>query len=102
MGEIWGSFGKKIGNTVRVNRFETYLNPYLVNYFRTVCGNRVRVELSTGKVRPKPWMRGGRGPPGRIRRPYDPNDRCYECGERGHYAYDCSRSRRGGRGGRSR
>ena len=70
---------------------------------RNVCGVRVRVELSTGKVRPKPWMRGGggggRGPPGRMRRPYDPNDRCYECGERGHYAYDCTRYRRGGRGG---
>ncbi|CAI9744091.1 serine/arginine-rich splicing factor 7-like [Octopus vulgaris] len=27
-----------------------------------VCGARVRVEHSTGKVRPKPWMRGGTTP----------------------------------------
>uniref|UniRef100_A0A8C4TY04 CCHC-type domain-containing protein n=1 Tax=Falco tinnunculus TaxID=100819 RepID=A0A8C4TY04_FALTI len=26
-----------------------------------------------------------------ARRPFDPNDRCYECGEKGHYAYDCHR-----------
>ncbi|KAH9500521.1 serine arginine-rich splicing factor [Bulinus truncatus] len=65
-----------------------------------ICGNRCRVELSTGKVRPKPWLRGGRGPP-RSRRAFNPDDRCYECGERGHYAYDCSRNRRGG-GGSSR
>ena len=56
----------------------------------------MRVEHSTGKVRPKPWMRGGRGPP-RSRRPFNPDDRCYECGGRGHYAYDCSRKRGGGR-----
>ena len=59
----------------------------------------MRVELSTGKVRPKPWMR--RGPP-RIRRPFDPGDRCFECGDRGHYAYDCSRYKGGGSGGGSR
>ncbi|XP_005093612.1 serine/arginine-rich splicing factor 7 isoform X2 [Aplysia californica] len=63
-----------------------------------ICGSRCRVELSTGKVRPKPWLRGGRGPP-RSRRAFHPDDRCYECGERGHYAYDCSRSRKGGGGG---
>ncbi|XP_076472180.1 serine/arginine-rich splicing factor 7-like [Babylonia areolata] len=59
-----------------------------------VCGNRVRVEHSTGRVRPKPWMRGGRGPP---RRAFHPEDRCYECGDRGHYAYDCHKYSRGGR-----
>lgn len=37
----------------------------------TVCGVRVRVEHSTGKVRPKPWMR----PPPRNRKPFDANDR---------------------------
>lgn len=64
--------------------------------------------MSTGKSRPKPWNGGGggggRGPPGGGggggRRGYDPADRCYECGERGHYAYDCRlRGRRGGGGG---
>ncbi|XP_052064662.1 serine/arginine-rich splicing factor 7-like isoform X11 [Mytilus californianus] len=89
-----------------------------------LCGSRIRVEHSTGKVRPKPWLRGGRGPPGGGRdggdrgggggggrggersggggsrdggaggrKPFDPADRCYECGDRGHYAYDCSRYR---------
>ncbi|KAK3594047.1 hypothetical protein CHS0354_040808 [Potamilus streckersoni] len=57
----------------------------------SICGSRVRVEHSNGKVRPKPWLRGGRGPPPRSRRPFNPDDRCYECGERGHYAYDCHR-----------
>ncbi|CAL8086907.1 unnamed protein product [Calicophoron daubneyi] len=67
-----------------------------------MCGVRARVELSSGKSRQKPWLRGGardggRDGPGR-RRPFDPSDRCYECGERGHYAYDCRR-RNGGGGG---
>ncbi|RUS84357.1 hypothetical protein EGW08_007889, partial [Elysia chlorotica] len=59
----------------------------------TICGVRVRVELSSGKVRPKPWLRGSRGPP-RSRRAFNPDDRCYECGDRGHYAYDCPRNYR--------
>ncbi|KAJ8298892.1 hypothetical protein KUTeg_022952 [Tegillarca granosa] len=67
----------------------------------SVCGGRVRVEHSTGKVRPKPWTRGGRGPPRGSRRPFNPDDKCYECGESGHYAYDCSRSSRGSRSGGS-
>uniref|UniRef100_A0A8C4E3X3 CCHC-type domain-containing protein n=1 Tax=Dicentrarchus labrax TaxID=13489 RepID=A0A8C4E3X3_DICLA len=32
-----------------------------------------------------------------TRRPFDPNDKCYECGEKGHYAYDCHRYSRGSR-----
>ncbi|XP_066971223.1 serine/arginine-rich splicing factor 7-like isoform X4 [Macrobrachium rosenbergii] len=55
---------------------------------RTICGRRVRVELSTGKSRGR-----FRGPPPRRGRPFHPEDRCYECGERGHYARDCYRSR---------
>lgn len=60
-----------------------------------ISGSRVRVEHSTGRVRPKPWARGGGR--GSSRAPFNPNDRCYECGEHGHYAYDCKRggSRRG-------
>uniref|UniRef100_A0A094ZN73 Serine/arginine-rich splicing factor 7 n=1 Tax=Schistosoma haematobium TaxID=6185 RepID=A0A094ZN73_SCHHA len=43
---------------------------------------------------------GGRdnGVGSRRMKPFDPTDRCYECGERGHYAYDCRR-RSGGPGG---
>ena len=69
---------------------------YFISKFnRSICGVRVRVEHSSGKVRPKPWMgpRGSRGPPRGRSRAFDPKDRCYECGGVGHYAYDC---RRGG------
>ncbi|CAB3223296.1 unnamed protein product [Arctia plantaginis] len=57
---------------------------------RTICGRRARVEMSNGGR-----GYGGRGPPPRSRvppRPYD--DRCYDCGDRGHYARDCTRRRR--------
>ena len=55
---------------------------------RTICGRRVRVELSTGKSRNR-----FRGPQSRRGRPFHPDDRCYECGKRGHYARDCHRLR---------
>lgn len=39
-----------------------------------------------------------RGPSSRSRgKPFHPDDRCYECGDRGHYARDCARHKRGGR-----
>lgn len=61
---------------------------------RTICGRRARVEMSNGKG-------GGgryRGPSSRSRgKPFHPDDRCYECGDRGHYARDCARHKRGGR-----
>ncbi|VDL42774.1 unnamed protein product [Hymenolepis diminuta] len=74
--------------------------------YRVICGVRARVELSNGRTRPKPWLRGDRGRESdrrgdRRARPFDPNDRCFECGERGHYAYDCRR-RRSSRRSRSR
>ncbi|GBM21225.1 Serine/arginine-rich splicing factor 7 [Araneus ventricosus] len=50
---------------------------------KLLCGRRVRVELSTGRSRSS-----FRGPPPR---PFHPDDRCYDCGERGHYARDCKR-----------
>ncbi|KAK6489117.1 serine/arginine-rich splicing factor 7-like isoform X1 [Huso huso] len=52
---------------------------------KVICGSRVRAELSTGMPRRSRYDR----PP--ARRPFDPNDRCYECGDKGHYAYDCHR-----------
>ncbi|XP_061574819.1 serine and arginine rich splicing factor 7a isoform X3 [Cololabis saira] len=61
---------------------------------KLLCGSRVRVEMSTG------MSRKGRGRP--SRRQFDPNDRCYQCGDRGHYAYDCYRYSKRGRRSRSR
>lgn len=62
---------------------------------RTVCGRRARVELSTGRYaggrNDRKGTKGGR--------PFHPEDKCYECGGRGHYARDC---RRYGRRRRSR
>jgi splicing factor, arginine/serine-rich 7 len=80
---------------------------------RTVCGRRCRVELSTGKTargrgrssereRDRSSRDGGRrgGSRGRDRdngRPFHPDDRCYECGGKGHYARDCRKyGRKGG------
>ncbi|XP_062295646.1 serine and arginine rich splicing factor 7b [Scomber scombrus] len=63
---------------------------------KSICGSRVRVELSTGMPRRSRYER----PP--ARRPFDPDDKCYECGEKGHYAYDCHRYGRRSRRSRSR
>ncbi|XP_056314104.1 serine/arginine-rich splicing factor 7-like isoform X2 [Danio aesculapii] len=67
---------------------------------KVLCGARVRVELSNGMSRKSRYGRPSR-------RQFDPNDRCYQCGETGHYAYDCyrfskRRSRRSRSGSRSR
>lgn len=75
-----------------------------IDYRRTVCGRRVRVERAGNKRgggggfrRP---FRGGGG--GRRGRPFHPEDRCYECGDRGHYARDCRIHKREGRRSRGR
>lgn len=60
------------------------------SYFRLLGGSRIRVELSTGMSRKSRYGRSSR-------RPFDPNDRCYQCGDRGHYAYDCYRFSKRGR-----
>uniref|UniRef100_U5EUP1 Putative catalytic step 2 spliceosome n=1 Tax=Corethrella appendiculata TaxID=1370023 RepID=U5EUP1_9DIPT len=88
---------------------------------RTICGRRARVELSTGKSARRGGDSGSRSSGGGYRESrsdrdrgrsdrnrgggggFNPDDRCYECGDRGHYARDCNRtSRRGRRRSRSR
>ncbi|XP_026067797.1 serine/arginine-rich splicing factor 7-like [Carassius auratus] len=62
---------------------------------KVLCGSRVRVEMSNGMSRKSRYGRPSR-------RQFDPNDRCYQCGESGHYAYDCYRfNKRRGRRSRS-
>ena len=66
------------------------------NLNRTICNRRVRVELSSG-ARRGGRFRGGGPPPRRDIR----DEKCYECGEYGHFARDCYSRRSGGYGGRS-
>ncbi|CAM4811925.1 unnamed protein product [Rotaria magnacalcarata] len=62
---------------------------------KMICGSRVRVEFSHGRGRSNRGGGGGRSRrrsgsrSPRSRKPYSPHDVCYECGDRGHYAYDC-------------
>ncbi|CAF1024413.1 unnamed protein product [Rotaria sordida] len=60
---------------------------------KMICGSRVRVEFSHGRGRSnrgggRSRRRSGSRSP-RSRKPFSPHDICYECGDRGHYAYDC-------------
>lgn len=61
---------------------------------RTICGRRARVEMSSGKDGGGRYRGSSSGSRGRS---FYPEDRCYECEDRGHYARDCARHKRGGR-----
>lgn len=55
----------------------------------------MKVELSSGKSKPKSWEADTTSG-----KKFDPDDRCFKCGNKGHYAYDCTGSSIGGGGGR--
>lgn len=72
---------------------------------RTICGRRARVELSIGKNSRGPGG-GGMGGGGSSGSSYrgisgsngsSTDTKCYECGDRGHYARDCRRHGRSNR-----
>lgn len=64
--------------------------PIFYSACRPLSGGRIRCSLARPRTR------------GRRRRGFDPNLRCYTCGEKGHFSRDCAEIWRQRRRNRSR
>ncbi|UJR29998.1 hypothetical protein I4U23_017545 [Adineta vaga] len=59
---------------------------------KVLCSRRIRVEFSHGRKRGRREQENRRRSRSQSlpqRRRFSPRDVCFECGDRGHYAYDC-------------